>query len=84
MQRHNFFKHNGSDGSDFTDRIRATGYDWRVAAENLAMGHTSVADVLKSWETSDGHCQNLMHPELREMGMAKVGKFWVQDFGTPK
>ncbi len=84
MQKHNFFKHTGSDGSDFTDRIKAAGYNWQVAAENLAMGHNDIAEVVKSWETSQGHCQNLMHPELQEMGLARVGRFWVQDFGSLK
>lgn len=84
MQKHNFFKHTGSDGSDFTDRIKATGYNWQVAAENLAMGHEDVLEVVKGWERSDGHCQNLMHPELLDMGLARAGRFWVQDFGSLK
>lgn len=84
MRRHNFFKHTGSDGSDFTDRIAAAGYDWQLAAENLALGQTSAREVVKDWETSAGHCQNLMHPRLREMGLVKLGRFWVQDFGTRK
>mgnify|MGYP001201268337 CR=1 FL=1 len=82
MQKHNFFKHTGSDGSEFTDRIKSAGYHWQVAAENLAMGHNDALDVVKNWETSEGHCQNLMHPELHEMGLAKAGRFWVQDFGA--
>ena len=84
MRRRKFFKHTGSDGSDFTDRIHATGYDWQLAAENIALGHSSARDVVKDWEASDGHCQNLMHPRLRDMGLATSGKFWVQDFGTRK
>jgi uncharacterized protein YkwD len=82
MEKNSFFDHTGSDGSDFSERIEKAGYRWRAVAENLAQGHPNVADVVKGWRNSKGHCKNLMDGNLRDMGAARVGAYWVQTLGT--
>jgi len=32
---------------------------------------------------SPGHCANIMNKNFREMGVARVGDYWTQDFGSP-
>jgi uncharacterized protein YkwD len=81
--------HEGSDGSTPQVRITRAGYPWRLAAENVAAGQTTVDEVIATWFASPGHCANIMNPELRQMGIALVfdasspdGTYWAQTFGT--
>jgi uncharacterized protein YkwD len=81
--------HAGSDGSTPEQRISRTGYPWRLAAENVAAGQTTVDEVIATWLASPGHCANIMNPALREMGIAFVfaasspdGTYWTQTLGT--
>jgi len=80
--------HNGSDGSTPQQRITAAGYDWRVSGENVAAGY-ALADMVTAWLNSPGHCQNIMNPKFREIGIsymsyrgAKYNTFYTQDFGV--
>jgi len=80
--------HTGSDGSTPQQRITAAGYDWRVSGENVAAGY-ALADMVTAWLNSPGHCQNIMNPKFREIGIsymsyrgAKYNTFYTQDFGV--
>ena len=74
------------------DRIDATGYLWSRLGENIAAGYPSVNAVVDGWIASDGHCANLLNPDLRDMGMACVAgtasssyrTYWTLDLGTPR
>ena len=69
-----------------SERITESGYDWRQIAENIAWGYNSPSDVTQGWVDSDGHCANLMNPDLKEIGIGiDLGgeRYWTQDFGTP-
>lgn len=83
MSSKNFFSHTGSDGSTMSQRITAAGYKWSYASENIAWGYTSLPSVINGWVKSAGHCQNMMSANITELGAAKVGTYWVQDFGRP-
>jgi uncharacterized protein YkwD len=81
--------HEGSDGSTPQQRITRAGYPWRLAAENVAAGQTTVDEVVVTWLESPGHCANIMNPQFREMGIAFAfnasspdGTYWAQTFGT--
>ena len=79
--------HRGSDGSDVNDRVDGEGYTWSVVGENIAFGFGYVMtpeETLAGWLDSPGHCRNLMHPDFREIGVARTGEYWVQVFGTPR
>jgi uncharacterized protein YkwD len=73
-------------GDSMSERITEAGYDWRQIAENIASGYSTASDVTRGWVDSDGHCANLMDPDLEEIGIgiAEGGQlYWTQDFGTP-
>jgi uncharacterized protein YkwD len=64
--------HYGPDGSKPRDRALRAGYRPRIAAENVAAGHKSFSDVMRSWERSSGHRRNLLRPNVTSAGFAMV------------
>jgi uncharacterized protein YkwD len=78
------FSHTGSGGSTMSSRVTATGYAWSALGENIAFGYKSLSDVMKGWIASSGHCKNMMSANFTQMGAARVGDYWVQDFGKPR
>lgn len=84
MSATNTFSHTGSDGSTMSGRITATGYKWMALAENIASGYPNLLGVINGWVSSAGHCKNMMSANFTELGAAKVGTYWVQDFGKPQ
>ena len=64
--------HYGSDGSNPWDRVKRTGYNAKVAAENVGTGQASITEVMKGWQDSPGHNKNLLLPEVEHMGIALV------------
>ena len=82
--------HFGSDGSNPWDRVKRSGYNARVAAENVGTGQTSFEEVLKGWKESPGHNKNLLLADAEHVGIALVreGKtefktFWTLVIGAP-
>lgn len=92
MAARNYFDHVSADKRSFVQRIEATGYDWRRLGENIAAGQTTVAKVVAGWLGSDGHCANVMDPQLTQVGVAcmpgsastKYSHYWTMDLGTPR
>jgi uncharacterized protein YkwD len=92
MQANNFFSHTGSNGSTFSQRIDAAGYDWRSAGENIAAGQSSINAVVDGWIDSDGHCANLMNPSFEHVGLACVSgtssntyrTYWTMELARPR
>jgi uncharacterized protein YkwD len=82
MYTNNYFNHTGLNGSSAGDRIIATGYAWRSYGENIAKGYSSEQSVMDGWILSEGHCKNIMNPGFKEMGVARVGNYWTQEFGS--
>ena len=89
MARHDMLEHTGSDGSTPDQRVTGAGYKWRATGENIASGPTTPDEVMAGWLASPGHCENLMSPRFKEMGIAWVvdpksasGVYWAQVFGT--
>ena len=64
--------HYGSDGSNPWDRVKRTGYNAKLAAENVGTGQASFDEVLKGWQNSPGHNKNLLQAEAQNMGLALV------------
>jgi uncharacterized protein YkwD len=54
--------------SGFSERIRATGYLFSVAAENIALGALDPAGVVKIWMDSPPHRANILNPEVTDVG----------------
>jgi uncharacterized protein YkwD len=89
MATHKLMSHTGSDGSSPWDRINATGYQFRAAAENVAMGFETPADVVNGWMNSAGHRANILNCDLHEIGVGYAtdstgAPYWTQDFATPR
>lgn len=82
MSRNNYFSHTGQDGSTAGSRMQDAGYQWRNYGENIAAGWTTEQEVITGWLHSTGHCKNIMNKDFREMGVARTGNLWTQDFGT--
>ena len=82
MDTYNYFGHRSRAGEDIGDRLDAIGYKWQYVGENLAEGQKTFEEALTDWLESSSHCTMLMNPDMKEMGMAKVGKYWVHHFGT--
>lgn len=58
------------------ERLRAAGYNWSSAAENIAAGDSTAEAVVARWMSSPGHRRNILSPEFREIG---VGHFTQSD-----
>lgn len=68
-----FFSHCDLDTlSQPWDRMTAAGYTWSAAAENIAAGQTTPADVMTSWMNSSGHRANILSSSYREIGVGYV------------
>jgi uncharacterized protein YkwD len=80
-----------SHGSDFAGRISDAGYDWAEAGENIATGFPTPRAVLRAWMADPLHCQNILNPSYRDLGVGVNGHpvagaasgpaTWTQDFG---
>ena len=68
MATHNFFSHTGSNGSQLSVRVSATGYNWSTVAENIAAGQSTPSQVFQSWLNSPSHKQNMLNPTYRDVG----------------
>jgi uncharacterized protein YkwD len=64
--------HYGSDGTNPWDRVKASGYQPRLAAENVGTGQTAFAEVLRGWKESPGHNKNLLLSDAKDVGIALV------------
>ena len=91
MAKHHYFEHQDPTGHTPADRVRATGYAERRVGENIAYGVLSTEDAIAGWLKSPEHCENLMDPNFKEMGIAFAQEqgapadlYWVQVLAAPK
>lgn len=93
MAQHDYFSHNGLDGSTVGDRAKGAGYQFSSVGENIAAGYTTPEDVVQGWMNSPGHRANILNPNYQEIGVGyyylanDTGKvnyhsYWTEDFGT--
>jgi uncharacterized protein YkwD len=79
MVANQYFAHDGRDGSDVVDRVKATGYipssgRWTVG-ENLAWGTGTLATprgIVNAWMNSTGHRDNILRGDYKEIGFGIV------------
>jgi len=84
MAKNDFFSHEGSDGSDVAERVRAAGYSYCWVGENLAEGTGDVERTLDLWMASRGHRQNLLSPEAAEFALVRAeDDLWVMVLARP-
>ncbi|WP_322759156.1 CAP domain-containing protein [Frankia sp. Cr2] len=88
MATHNYFSHTSQDGRTPFQRMAAAGYQFSIAAENIAAGQRTPTDVMTGWMNSTGHRENILNCSLKQIGVGygtggNYGVYWTQDFGTP-
>lgn len=82
MATKRYFSHTSpAYGSPF-DQMKQAGINYRRAAENIAMGQRSAAEVVKAWMDSPGHRANILDRNLTHIGIGydANGRYWVQQF----
>lgn len=82
MKDKNYFSHTSPTyGSPF-DQMKSFGITYNAAAENIAMGQRSAAEVVKAWMESPGHKANIMNPSYTHIGvgLSDSGYYWTQQF----
>ncbi len=87
MAQNNYMSHTGSDGSSPWDRIRAAGYSFTSAAENVGAGYPTADDMVNGWMSSPGHRANILSNEC-DIGVgyaydaqSTYGYYWTLDLG---
>jgi uncharacterized protein YkwD len=77
------------DGKNQYVRIKASGYRYAHAGENVARGDESMAVILEALMKSKYHRENILREEFTEIGvgLARTDKwviYYTQVFATPK
>lgn len=66
----NYWAHDAPDGTTPWTFIKAAGYNYIYAGENLARGFSSASDVINAWMNSPEHRQNVLSPNYQNVGFA--------------
>jgi hypothetical protein len=75
-----YWAHNSPDGETPWVFIKAAGYNYVYAGENLARGFNSASDVINAWMASPEHKQNMLSSNYTNVGFAVVtGKLTGED-----
>ena len=71
-------------GGSFTSRMASAGLARSYAAENLSAGSETLEQVLARWKASPEHDKNMLLPQIRRIGIARVDapgtrykRFWA-------
>ncbi|MFZ1721693.1 MAG: CAP domain-containing protein [Microgenomates group bacterium] len=91
MFANQYWAHTSPSGREPWDFIRAVGYGYRVAGENLARDFNTTDSMMEAWMASPTHRENIMHPRYKEIGIAVIDgtlngvetTLVVQMFGLP-
>ncbi len=92
MLSNDYFAHTSPSGKTPWDFIKAVGYNYTYAGENLAIGYTDDQELHKAWIDSPTHRANIVNGNFREIGIAVVSGEYdgaettvvVQMFGAQK
>lgn len=82
------YSHVGSNGSDLARRIKAQGYRFRTANENVGQFRATTS-AAGWWYTSAGHRANILSPQINEVGLgvaigADQKLYWVMVGGRSR
>jgi uncharacterized protein YkwD len=80
----------GTKKKSFTARLKASGYDAKVAAENVGAGYHTLAEAFSGWRDSPPHRKNMLVAGGTRMGIAavyapnsKYKVFWAMIIAAP-
>ena len=57
-------------GKPFVQRLKASGYDAKTAAENISAGYHTLAEAFSGWRDSNPHRANMLLSGATRMGIA--------------
>jgi uncharacterized protein YkwD len=88
MASRNKFEHDA--WRPFDQRIQGSGYDAKVAVENIGAGYHTLAEAFSGWRDSPPHRANMLRKEVTQMGIAtayapgsKYKVFWALVLAAP-
>jgi uncharacterized protein YkwD len=61
-----------SAGRDFNSRLASSGFDAKVAVENVGAGYHTLAEAFSGWRDSPSHRANMLKGGVNRMGIAAV------------
>ena len=70
MASRNRFEHDAA--GPFNQRINRSGYDAKIAVENIGAGYHTLAEAFSGWRDSPPHRANMLHSGVTKMGIAAV------------
>jgi len=70
MAKRDKLDHNA--GKPFVVRLKASGYDARIAAENIGAGYHTLAEAFSGWRDSPPHRANMLLAGATRMGIAAL------------
>ncbi|MBI5111930.1 MAG: CAP domain-containing protein [Rhodovulum sp.] len=77
-------------GRDFKTRIAGSGFDARMAVENVSAGYHTLAEAFSGWRDSPPHRANMLAKDATRMGIAaafapgtKYKVFWALILAAP-
>ncbi len=62
--------HNAS--APLTERVRGSGFDAKIAVENIGAGYHTLAEAFSGWRDSPQHRANMLQRGVTKMGIAAV------------
>lgn len=85
MFLHNYFSHvSAVTGKTLEQRLGDQGISFRLAAENIARGQLDAIEVHHGLMNSSGHRANILHRELRSLGVGIYRDCYTQNFVTER
>lgn len=94
MARLERMSHVDGQNRGLAERLRATGYRFGTAVENVGVGYPSLDAIVDAWLESEGHCENLLNPAVLEVGLACMDagatgspverRYWTLVLGSPR
>jgi uncharacterized protein YkwD len=88
MASRNKLDHNVS--GSLAQRIKAAGYDARLAVENVSAGYHTLAEAFSGWRDSPPHRANMLKGDVTKLGIAasyapntKYKVFWTLILAAP-
>ncbi|MFA5603722.1 MAG: LysM peptidoglycan-binding domain-containing protein [Bacilli bacterium] len=81
----NYFSHNSPTYGTPFNMLKSFGISFTAAAENIASGQRTAAEVMKSWMNSSGHRENILSPTYNQIGVGVARDnngniYWTQMF----
>ncbi len=67
-----YWSHQSPSGREPWTFLKDTGYNYRIAGENLARDFYRPEAVIKAWMNSPTHKENIVNPKFQEIGVAVV------------